>query len=330
MLCRAGLHLGATTVGRILKEKPTPERTTPPAKESKADQVVTSKYPNHVWHVDLTVVPLTHGGLWTSWFPFSLPQCWPFCWWVGVVLDHYSRRAMGVAIFRRQPTSRQVRAFLGRTITDARKAPKHLICDQGAPFDGDGFRTWCERRDIQVHYGAVGKHGSIAVIERFIKTLKDEGTRRFVLPLDSRSAKRELSLILEWYNTHRPHMTLAGQTPNEVFYGDAPASRRPRVEPRSQWPRGSPCAKPQVLVAGKPGDGFHLDLSYYQNRKHLPIVTLRRASRIPRTRLPRPRDDADSPRAANVFVAFGTFEVYSVATKSVEFPQVTRSCHRHL
>jgi transposase InsO family protein len=231
-----------------------------------------------VWHIDLTVVPLTHGGLWTSWFPFSFPQCWPFCWWVGVVLDHYSRRAMGVAIFRSQPTSRQVRTFLGRTIATAGTAPKHLICDQGAQFDCEGFRNWCERRDIKVRYGAVGRHGSLAVIERFIKTLKDEGTRRFVLPLDSRSAKRELSLILEWYNTHRPHMTLAGQTPNEVFCGDAPASQRPRVEPRPQWPRGSPCAKPQVLVAGKPGDDLHLDLSYFQNRKHLPIVTLRRAS----------------------------------------------------
>jgi len=26
-----------------------------------------------------------------------LPQRWPFCWWVGVIVDHFSRRIMGVA-----------------------------------------------------------------------------------------------------------------------------------------------------------------------------------------------------------------------------------------
>ena len=72
MLCRAGLHLGVTTVGRILKERPTQEPTTPPAKPSEAGRVVTAKYPNHVWHVDLTTVPLTNGGLWTSWFRWNL------------------------------------------------------------------------------------------------------------------------------------------------------------------------------------------------------------------------------------------------------------------
>jgi hypothetical protein len=41
---------------------------------------VTAKRPNHVWHVDLTTVPITT-GFWTSWLPFALPQFSPFCWW---------------------------------------------------------------------------------------------------------------------------------------------------------------------------------------------------------------------------------------------------------
>ena len=41
-------------------------------------RVVTAKRPNHVWHVDLTIVP-TSKGFWTSWIPFSRPQQWPFC-----------------------------------------------------------------------------------------------------------------------------------------------------------------------------------------------------------------------------------------------------------
>jgi transposase len=49
-LARAGLHLGTTTVGRMLKEKP----ARPPAPEAEADatrRVVTARYPNHVWHI---------------------------------------------------------------------------------------------------------------------------------------------------------------------------------------------------------------------------------------------------------------------------------------
>ena len=112
MLARAGLHLGVTTVGRILKEEPA---ATPKAarKAKTTGRVVTSKHPNHIWLVDLTVVP-TGAGLWCSWLPFALPQRWPFCHWVAVVMDHASRRAMGVGVFANRPTCRDVCAFLGR------------------------------------------------------------------------------------------------------------------------------------------------------------------------------------------------------------------------
>ena len=60
--------------------------------------MVTAKRINHVWHVDLTLVP-TRLGFWAPWLPFSLAQCWPFGYWVAVVIDHFSRRAMGFAVF---------------------------------------------------------------------------------------------------------------------------------------------------------------------------------------------------------------------------------------
>mgnify|MGYP001816878414 CR=1 FL=1 len=99
-LCRAGLHLGVTTVGRILKEEPQSD----PGDAAPSTRVVTAKWPNHVWHVDLTAVP-TSMGFWAPWVPFALPQCWPFCWWVAVVIDHHSRRVMGIVIFRNNPTA---------------------------------------------------------------------------------------------------------------------------------------------------------------------------------------------------------------------------------
>jgi transposase InsO family protein len=167
-MCRAGLHLGATTVARILKE---PVPPVPPRETTKEARVVCAKHPNHTWHVDLTTVPIA-SSFWTAWVPNALPQRWPFCWWIAVVVDQFSRRAMGATAFCCQPTSEQVRAFLGRAIHKANAPPKHLICDRGKQFDCHGFRQWCGKREIQVRYGAVGKHGSIAIVERFIARLK--------------------------------------------------------------------------------------------------------------------------------------------------------------
>ena len=104
MLARAGLHLGTTTVGRMLNSSPSPfirENQGGDGPTSKP-RVVTAKRPNHVWHIDLTVVP-TSGGFWAAWSPFALPQCWPFGWWVVVIVDHFSRRIMGTAMLCRNP-----------------------------------------------------------------------------------------------------------------------------------------------------------------------------------------------------------------------------------
>ncbi len=80
-------------------------------------------------------------------------------------------------------------------------------------------------------------------------------------------------------NPHRrPHTTLGGRTPNEVYYQRRAANGRPRIEPRTKWPRGSRCAKPQTLVAGKPGDAFTIRVDFQKGRRHLPVVTLNRAA----------------------------------------------------
>src|SRR5262249_5054466 len=125
ILARAGLHLGVTTVARMRSETPRPRPTFRTSTMPSAT-LATAKAPNDLWHVDLTVVP-TSSGFWASWLPFALPQCWPFCWWLAVVLDHYSRRALGFAVFWRQPTSEQVRQLLGHVMGNAGVWPKYLV-----------------------------------------------------------------------------------------------------------------------------------------------------------------------------------------------------------
>ena len=111
VLARAGLHLGPTTVRRMLRAPRPPK---PDLAAEPASRRIIARRPNDLWHVDLTTVP-TGLGFWISWSPFALPQTWPFCWWVGVAIDHCSRRVMaGFAVYRGQPSSRAVRGFLER------------------------------------------------------------------------------------------------------------------------------------------------------------------------------------------------------------------------
>ena len=249
VLARAGLHLGSTTVRRMLQPSPKP-----PSKTRKPSvlHAVTAKHPNHVWHVDLTTVP-TIGGFWIAWLPLSLPQRWPFCWWVAVIVDHFSRRVMGTARFKKEPTSLDTTLWLGRVCRGFGCWPRHVITDHGAQFTAEEFGAWCRRRGINQRFGAIGKYGSLAVIERFIRSMKNECTRVLpIIPLARAAFGRELDHYVDWYNGERPHSRFGARTPDEIYFGSFPACRRPRFEPRDRWPRRSRCAAPHALVRGRP------------------------------------------------------------------------------
>jgi putative transposase len=278
MLARAGLHLGANTVGRMLKrdlskDDVAVEQETAPVTGS----VITTKRPGHIWHVDLTTVRIS-GGFWVPWMPFAKFQRWPFCWWVAVVVDHASRLVVGVAIFKRRPTSLEVYSFLGMAIRRGGSKPKYIIADKGKEFFCKAFKEWCRRKGIRPRYGAVGEHGSIAIIERFIRSLKSECTRRISVPFRLDQTRDEVACYATWYNQHRPHSALGGRTPLEVYQSSSPANEAPRFEPRLRWPRRSQCALPTAKINGRRGVRLKVVVSRFENRAHLPVVELRRAA----------------------------------------------------
>jgi hypothetical protein len=153
-----------------------------------------------------------------------------------------------------------------------------LVTDHGKQFTALAFRRWCRRRDIRQRFGAIGKYGSLAVVERFIRSLKDECTRKIVVSMRRGDLQRELDTYAVWFNADRPHERLRGATPDEVYYGRRPAARQPRLEPRARWPRSAPCARPHALVRGRPGATLELAVTQREGRRHLPIVTLRRVA----------------------------------------------------
>ncbi len=111
-----------------------------------------------------------------------------------------------------------------------------------------------------------------------MRSLKDECTRRISVPMRKREFEREIRLYLEWYAEHRPHMSLGGGTPNEVYYGQSSANEAPRVETRRKYPRDAWIASPQAPVKGRRGRRVNIEVSAFKGKQHLPIVALKSAA----------------------------------------------------
>jgi len=91
---------------------------------------------------------------------------------------------------------------------------------QEGVFISDAFRDLLILWDVKHRFGAVGKHGSIAVTERVILTLKYEWLTRVpvIRGLD------HLSQLLQdfgiYYNEYRGHTTLGGALPSVIHRGE--------------------------------------------------------------------------------------------------------------
>lgn len=193
-------------------------------------------------------------------------------------MDHYSRRVLGFRLFLGQPNSKQISQFLRQVVARIGTAPGHLVTDRGKQFCDYRLHQWCRRHAIRQRFGAVGQRGSIAVVERFIRTLKESLRALTMVSLQRRVFQMDVHRAISWHNADRPHMTMRGATPNEVYYARRPACRRPRFEPRPGWPRVARCAQPQVLVKGRPGTRLELSVEFLANQHHLPRVTICRAA----------------------------------------------------
>ncbi|MGH7144437.1 MAG: hypothetical protein ACREJ2_09975 [Planctomycetota bacterium] len=112
-----------------------------------------------------------------------------------------------------------------------------------------------------------------------MRSLKAECTRSLPqMPLTHKGMLAELLAYVAWFNHHRPHQGMGGRTPDEKYRCIQPKATYPRLEPRAHWPPGSPCAAPKAAVRGECSAKFTMDVSHFQGRKHMPLVTLKRVA----------------------------------------------------
>jgi transposase InsO family protein len=215
-LARAGWKLARRTIQRIRKEKPVPPPA-PVAQPGKA-RAIRARYPHHVWMLDLTEIP----GLLRLFF-FKLV----------VVLDVFSRMPLAARVFFAEPSGRDVARLFSAA---ARRfgPPRHSVSDQGPQFTSKAFKRALARLGVRHRYGAIGRSGSIAIIERFFRTLKAIARLRARPPLLRSDLERRLTLAFDYYAWLRPHAGLAGATPVEVHLGTRAAHLDAITPPRGR------------------------------------------------------------------------------------------------
>jgi transposase InsO family protein len=171
-------------------------------KEERGPREIVACYPNHVWSVDRTRV--YRWGL----FPT----------WVLVAIDHFSRTVTAVCPLEGPNAGWVIEAL--ESAFDRHGAPKHIITDQEGVFISDVFGELLRQWNVKQRFGAVSKHGSIAVTERTILTLKQEWLRRVPVIRGLDHLTGVLTDFEVYYNRYRGHMTLGGAVPEAIHRGE--------------------------------------------------------------------------------------------------------------
>jgi putative transposase len=242
-LARAGARISSRTVARILKDKPPPKSVEPRAHTAPRG-ALRARFPNDIFLVDLTDVASLFGI-----FRFKL----------ALILDAFSRFPVAACVFRKEPSADEVTALL-RHAMRRHSAPRHLVTDQGNQLTAEPLQAELRRLGIQPRTGAVGKAGSIALIERLWRTLKAITAVRSFPPLTRRELEARCEVALQYYAFHRPHQSLDGATPAELYFGIEPAPRRNHMP----------------LPRGRPGEGPHhplLHVEFLDPERRLPLLT---------------------------------------------------------
>ena len=184
-LALEGIRLSRNTVRRWTKETMSEPATPPGASSITAEEVtsgdrvttareaakaprlveraVRARRPNHVLMVDVTLIKALMGCI-----HFRL----------AVVIDVLSRFPLAWRLLDSEPSAEEMASVLDEAVSRARRfhpglSLAHFVTDKGACFTATKFQETVARHGMKARFGAVGRHGSIAFIERLWRGLKD-------------------------------------------------------------------------------------------------------------------------------------------------------------
>lgn len=154
--------------------------------------------PNQVWAMDITYIPMKQG----------------FVYFVAV-MDWYSRRILSHRLSNTMTADFCVEAY--EDAVSRYGAPEIINTDQGSQFTSEEFVSAVSASGAVQSMDGKGAWRDNVFIERFWRTLKyDEVYLRAYVNMSD--ARAHLERYLAFYNSRRPHMSLANRTPDAVYF----------------------------------------------------------------------------------------------------------------
>lgn len=153
--------------------------------------------PNEVWSTDITYIPMARGFL-----------------YLVAVLDWHSRYVLSWGLSNTLDVG-----FCLTALADALRqqpAPCIFNSDQGSQFTSAGFEQALLAAGCQISRDGRGRATDNAFVERLWRSVKWECV--YLNPAeDGRHLYQQLHAYFTYYNHHRPHQALKGQTPASVY-----------------------------------------------------------------------------------------------------------------
>ena len=154
--------------------------------------------PNQVWAMDISYIPMAHGFI-----------------YLVAVLDWYTRRVLSWKLSTTMDTS-----FCTEAVEDAIEqygTPEIMNTDQGSQFTSDDFTKLIKGNGIRISMDGKGAWRDNVFIERLWRSVKYEDI--YLHAYRTLAEVREgLGSYFQFYNSRRPHSSLDGATPDQVYF----------------------------------------------------------------------------------------------------------------
>jgi len=154
--------------------------------------------PNHVWAADITYIPMKRGFV-----------------YLFAVLDWATRRVLSWRLSNTLSTQFCTEAV--QEAIDRYGKPEIFNTDQGCQFTSTAFIELLGQHGIRQSMDGKGCWRDNVFVERLWRTIKYDEVYLHAYESVSQ-ARAGLERFLTFYNTARPHSSLEGKTPDQVYF----------------------------------------------------------------------------------------------------------------
>ena len=159
-------------------------------------------HPNQVWAMDITYIPMARGFV-----------------YLAAVVDWFSRRVLAWRLSITMDVSFCIDAL--EEALSRNEKPDIFNTDQGSQFTSEAFTERLKKEGIGISMDGKGRWRDNVFVERIWKSIKYEEVYLHAYET-VHEARTSIGKYLEFYNSIRPHSSLDGFTPDQVYFNRLP------------------------------------------------------------------------------------------------------------